>query len=59
VGFVAGGPALTSHEHSESPPFESPQGQLLATDARNGATAVGGGSSAKHDVVAASSGVQR
>ena len=21
VGFVAGGPALTSHEHSESPPF--------------------------------------
>ena len=51
VGFVAGGPALTSHEHSESP--------LLATDARNGAPAIGGGSSAKHDVAAASSGGQR
>ena len=50
VGFVAGGPALTSHEHSESP--------LLATDATNGATAVGGGSSARPDVAAASSGVQ-
>jgi drug/metabolite transporter (DMT)-like permease len=31
VGFVAGGPALTSHEH---PPDESP---LLAKSARNGA----------------------
>ena len=50
VGLVAGGPALTSHEHSESP--------LLATDATNGATAVGGGSSARPDVAAASSGVQ-
>jgi drug/metabolite transporter (DMT)-like permease len=59
VGFVAGGPALTSHEHSESPPFDSPQGKLLAKDARNGALAVGGGSSAKHDVVAASSVGQR
>ena len=50
VGFVAGGPALTSHEHSES--------TLLATDATNGATAVGGGSSARPDVAAASGGVQ-
>jgi drug/metabolite transporter (DMT)-like permease len=37
VGFVAGGPALTSHEHSESPPFDSAQGKLPAKDARNGA----------------------
>jgi len=47
VGFVAGGPALTSHE----PP-------LLAKNATNGAPAVGGGSSAQHDVAAASSGGQ-
>jgi len=41
VGFVAGGPALTQHphEHSESPPFDSAQGKLLAKDARNGAAA--------------------
>ena len=58
VGFVAGGPALTSHEHSESRRFDSPQAELLATDARNGAPAVGGGSSAKRDVIAASSGGQ-
>ena len=58
VGFVAGGPALTSHEHSESPSFDSPQGKLLAKNATNGAPAVGGGSSAKHDVAAASSGRQ-
>src|ERR1700686_2814840 len=51
VGFVAGGPALTSPRESESP--------LLATDARDGAPAIGGGSSAKHDVAAASSGWQR
>jgi drug/metabolite transporter (DMT)-like permease len=37
VGFVAGGPALTSHDHSESPPYDSAQGKLLAKDARNGA----------------------
>ena len=47
VGFVAGGPALTSQE----PP-------LLAKNATNGAPAVGGGSPAKHDVAAASSGGQ-
>lgn len=50
VGFVAGGPALTSHEHSESP--------LLAKDTRNEAPAVGGGSPAKHGVAAARSGGQ-
>jgi len=40
VGFVAGGPALTSHEHPASPPFDSAQGKLAAKDvARNGAPA--------------------
>ena len=40
VGFVAGGPALTSHEHPASPPFDSAQGKLAAKDAvRNGAAA--------------------
>jgi drug/metabolite transporter (DMT)-like permease len=38
VGFVAGGPALTAHEHDDqSPPFESAQGKLVAKGARNGA----------------------
>jgi len=37
VGFVAGGPALTSHDQPESPPYDSAQGKLLANDARNGA----------------------
>jgi uncharacterized membrane protein len=41
VGFVAGGEALTSHEHQHehcaSPPIDSTQGRLLAKDARNGA----------------------
>jgi drug/metabolite transporter (DMT)-like permease len=52
VGFVAGGPSLTTHLHAEStadgeedhavvsaakvPPFDSAQGRLLAKDARNG-----------------------
>jgi drug/metabolite transporter (DMT)-like permease len=51
VGFVAGGPSLTTHLHAESaadededhavvnaarvPPFDSAQGRLLAKDARN------------------------
>jgi drug/metabolite transporter (DMT)-like permease len=47
VGFVAGGPALTSQE----PP-------RLGKNAANGASAVGGGSSARQDVAAASSGGQ-
>jgi len=50
VGFVAGGPALTSHEDSKSLPFDSPQSKLLAKNARNGAPA--------EDVAAASSGGQ-
>jgi drug/metabolite transporter (DMT)-like permease len=36
VGFVAGGEALTSHGHHESPPCHSAQGKLTR-DARNGA----------------------
>jgi drug/metabolite transporter (DMT)-like permease len=51
VGFVAGGPALTSHGHSESP--------LLAKNARNGAPTVGSGAPAEDDVPAVPSGVQR
>ncbi len=39
VGFVAGGPALTSDQHEKSAPFESTQGELLAKDARSGAAA--------------------
>jgi drug/metabolite transporter (DMT)-like permease len=58
VGFVAGGPALTSHEHSESAPFDSPQDRLLAKNARNAAPPVGG-SPTGDDVPAVSSGVQR
>jgi drug/metabolite transporter (DMT)-like permease len=40
VGFVAGGPALTSHAEAErkSPSLDSAQDKLLAKDARNGAT---------------------
>jgi drug/metabolite transporter (DMT)-like permease len=52
VGFIAGGPELTKHEHSgepveesravaASPPFDSAQGKLLAKEARNGAPQVG------------------
>jgi drug/metabolite transporter (DMT)-like permease len=37
VGFVAGGPALTSHAH---PGDEHPESPLLAKNARNGAPAV-------------------
>jgi drug/metabolite transporter (DMT)-like permease len=51
VGFVAGGPSLTTHPHTAepvdepcavaaSPPFGSAQGKLLAKDARNGAPGV-------------------
>jgi drug/metabolite transporter (DMT)-like permease len=58
VGFVAGGPALTSHDHSKSPPFDSAQGKPFAKDARNGAPPVGS-ASAEHDVPAISSGVRR
>jgi len=36
VGFVAGGPALTSHTHHD----ERPESPLLAKDARNGAPEV-------------------
>jgi len=52
VGFVAGGPELTTHPQdpaavgkqcavANSPPFDSAQGKLLAKDARNGAPSVG------------------
>ena len=53
VGFVAGGPSLTTHTYTEpvpdedrqgpvvaatkSPPFDAAQGKLLSKDARNGA----------------------
>ena len=43
VGFVAGGPALTSHQHdqqTESPPFDKLRAGSLAKNARNGAPAV-------------------
>ena len=52
VGFVAGGPALTSHDHSESTPFDSSRGKLIAENATNVA-------SAEHDLPAVSSGVRR
>jgi drug/metabolite transporter (DMT)-like permease len=55
VGFVAGGPALTAPRESESPPFDSAQGKLLAKEARNGAPIPG----APHDAAVVSSGVQR
>ena len=48
VGFVAGGPALTSPEHAGD---QGPDSPLLATDAGNGAPTV-------EKVSAASSGVQ-
>ena len=53
VGFVAGGPALTSPGESESP--------LLAKDARNGAPTVDGAptSGAPHDAGVVSSGARR
>jgi drug/metabolite transporter (DMT)-like permease len=38
VGFVAGGPALTSHD-GKSPPFDSAQGKLVGKDTGNGAPA--------------------
>jgi drug/metabolite transporter (DMT)-like permease len=52
VGFIAGGPELTKHEHTgepvekafaeeASPPFDSAQGKLLAEEARNRAPQVG------------------
>ncbi len=51
VGFIAGGPELTKHPHTEepankacalapSPRFGEAQGKLLAKDARNGAPEV-------------------
>jgi drug/metabolite transporter (DMT)-like permease len=39
VGFVAGGPALTSHQHDQCAPSDSARGELLAQNARNGALA--------------------
>jgi drug/metabolite transporter (DMT)-like permease len=53
VGFVAGGPALTSHEHSKSPP--------LAKNARNGVPADGprNGNPTEDKIPTISSGVQR
>ncbi len=42
VGFVAGGPALTAHEHphdGKSPAFDSAPDKLLVKSARNGAPA--------------------
>ncbi len=42
VGFVAGGPALTAHDHSKSPPFDKLRAGSLAEDARNGASNVDG-----------------
>ena len=51
VGFVAGGPALTSPGHSESP--------LLAKDARNGAPTGAEGEPTDVSVPAVSSGVPR
>ena len=39
VGFVAGGPALTSHDHSEFPAVDSAQGKPLADKAKNRAPA--------------------
>lgn len=54
VGFVAGGPALTSHEDQRegSAHFAPPPGKLLAKDQRKGATA-------EDDASVVSSGVQR
>lgn len=52
VGFVAGGPALTSHEHSEPPPCDAAQGKLVGKNASNGAPA-------EDDAPTVSSGVQR
>ncbi|MGA8869030.1 MAG: EamA family transporter [Candidatus Sulfotelmatobacter sp.] len=37
VGFVAGGPALTTHGHSGDPSFDGAQDKLLAKEARSGA----------------------
>jgi drug/metabolite transporter (DMT)-like permease len=51
VGFVAGGPALTSRDHSESSP-DSAQRKHLAENARNG-------TSPEHDEPAISNGVRR
>ena len=54
VGFVAGGPALTSHEHQRegSAHFGPSAGELLAKDLRKGATA-------EDDAPVVSSGAQR
>ena len=54
VGFVAGGPALTSHEDQRegSAHFVPPPGKLLAKDQRKGATA-------EDDASVVSSGGQR
>src|ERR1700757_2891368 len=51
VGFVAGGPSLTSDANLKSP--------LLAKNARNGAPTSEAGAAAVEDVPAASSGVRR
>lgn len=61
VGFVAGGPALTSRGHSNSPPVDSAQGELVGPKARNGAPAEGGQNAkpAEEDLPAVSGGVPR
>jgi drug/metabolite transporter (DMT)-like permease len=59
VGFVAGGPALTSPGHSESPPFDSAQGKLVGKDVRNGAPTAAGGERTDVSVPAVSRGVPR
>jgi drug/metabolite transporter (DMT)-like permease len=42
VGFVAGGPALTAHEHPDSANRDSAQGEIVGKNTRNGAPAQDG-----------------
>ena len=58
VGFVAGGPSLTSDANLKPPSFGSAQDKLLAKNARNGAPTSEAGAAAVEDVPAASSGVR-
>ncbi|HET7893679.1 MAG TPA: EamA family transporter [Candidatus Sulfotelmatobacter sp.] len=53
VGFVAGGPSLTSDANLQAPSFDSAPGELLAKNPRTGAGA------AVDDVPAAPGGVRR
>ena len=61
VGFVAGGPALTSRGHSDSLPVDSARGELVVPNARNGAPAEGGQNAkpAEEDLPAVSGGLPR